>query len=215
MSAERVCDKISYTQGGEFINSLVRAGLSPALCQCIIDSKRNLLAQSIIRMLKERVSRDGVFELRYSFELTVPAGFNSSTCIDTLQQDQDGDSLHFYGKINSARFSLPYTLKPGERFEAMVYGTNKCFEPKNIKNLIEEIGAIPLGPVGLVLAYMLERGRFPIEWLVSPVEKEVDNKPSDLPGIFLDSQGKYHWGCPNEDYNELHFILFRRASPRI
>jgi hypothetical protein len=166
MSANSVCGKdvIGYTQGGEFISALVRAGLNKKLVQEVIESRGNHKAQTMMASLRGKEVVDKRFVFKTSFDIVVPEDYDHDTRLGVFIHKHGHEFNRYEMNINDRAYvnKALIRLTPGQRIKCKVFWINGevCFH--DCFRFLMDQNATLLNAQGITLAYEQGKDNLPI-----------------------------------------------------
>ena len=211
MSAERMCDDvISFTQGSELLQKLVKAGLNSKIAQEVIASRGNKKAQAMMAAFNEVVVEASQivvasvkpehFKLITTVSLTVPADYVHETQLATFVSEhgegKDKRLYHLNPDYKDKHFAkTTVKLTPGQKLEVDVYGIIGRVSSEDCLELIESKEGLKVGAQGLTLVYKQVKDKLPRDkWHISPDKKEnlpVLSGRVPVPGLDCRSAGGF------------------------
>ncbi len=212
MSANSVCDAISYHQGHELILSLEKAGLNSKLAQAIIESRGNKKAEAMLAVLNVE-QPDDRFEQISEFIVVVPKGYNHDTRLDTFAKEHRKEFYSYNDSITDKNFSKATTkLVAGRKFKVKIIQIKSRVSSEDCLAHLRSHKAVLVGAQGTSLAYEQAKDKLPVSrWSVSFDEKEALWKDADgyrrVPRVHRGSGGGFEFGlAPFENDWDGHLL---------
>ena len=197
MSANSVCDAISYHQGHELLLALEKAGMNSQIAQAVIASRGNKKAKLMLSALNgEEV--DDRFEQVGEFILEVPKGYNHATRLDTFAKEHRKEFYGYNDSITDKNFSKVTTkLVAGRKFKVKVIQIKTTVSSEDCLAHLRSRKAVLVGAQGSSLAYELAKDKLPVSrWSISFDEKEALWKADGchgVPCVFRYSDGDFRF----------------------
>lgn len=198
MSAKSVCDQISFSQGHEFLQALVRAGLTSAMAQRVIESLGNQKALAMLAALQAvaPVETDDRFKLAATFTIVVPEGYDHATQLDSFRQAHGAEFAFYNEAITDGNFAKATTqLVPGRKMQIKVFQITHGVSSEDCLQFLEIQKAILTGAQGASLVFEQAKEKLPKgRWHVS-FDKKATLWYADgyhrVPDVYAHSHGDF------------------------
>ena len=118
---------------------------------------------------------DDHFEEIGSFEVTVPANYDHTTCLDTFGKEHRKEFYHYNKNLTDKNFSKATTkLTPGRKFKVKVFQIKEQVSSDDCLVYLKSQKAVLVGAQGASLAYEQANNKFSVSrWSISFDEKQA------------------------------------------